>query len=87
MRINTDGKKEFREDLYDDAADVFGENTRVGGIDRACRHAYQDAKAKKQALEWIEKHLAPEQAAELCEILSTREMDMKIETTTSLHTD
>jgi hypothetical protein len=87
MRINTDGKKEFREDLYDDAADVFDENTRVGGIDRACRHAYHDEKAKAEALEWMKKNLAPEQAAQLCEILSTREMTLEIETVSTLRTD
>lgn len=87
MRINTDGGKEFREDLYDDAADVFDESTRVGGIDRACRHAQMDAKAKIKALHWMKANLTPEQADELAEILSTREMKMEIQTETALSTE
>ncbi len=87
MRINTDGKKEFREDLYERAGEIFDESTKVGGIDRACKHAREDIEAKQEALDWIEANLPPEQAHELCEILSTREMRLAIATETVLQTE
>ena len=33
MRIRTDGKFTYREDLVDDIADLLGENTRVGAVE------------------------------------------------------
>ena len=84
MRINTDGQKEYRTDVYERAADVFDENTKVGGIDSACSHARQDAENKAEALEWMAEHLPPEQAAELAEILSTREMQLSLDVETNV---
>ena len=36
MRIRTDGKFAYREELVDDVADLLGENTRVGAVEASC---------------------------------------------------
>lgn len=84
MRINTDGKKQYREGLYEEASEVFNENTKVGGIDAACEHARLDAEAKREALDWMTANLPPAKAQELASILSTRELELEITTETTL---
>lgn len=84
MRINTDGSKAYREELYEEAADLFEEGTKVGGIDAACEHARQDLAAKQEALDWMETHLQPAQARELAEILSTREISLTVDVESEL---
>lgn len=37
MRINTDGSQAYREDLYEEAADLFDEGTKVGGVHTVAR--------------------------------------------------
>ncbi|PSP70772.1 hypothetical protein BRC80_07835 [Halobacteriales archaeon QH_9_66_26] len=36
MRIRTDGKFAYREELVDDVAQQLGENTRVGTVEASC---------------------------------------------------
>lgn len=36
MRIQSDGRYEYRKDLYDETAEKLGENTRSKGLDAAC---------------------------------------------------
>jgi hypothetical protein len=36
MRTQTDGRFAYREDLVDDVADLFDENTRVGAVEASC---------------------------------------------------
>jgi hypothetical protein len=87
MRINTTDDYEYRLDLYDRAADVFQENTRTGGIDRACRHAKKDHRNKEEALDWMVQNLTLSQAKELASILSTREMQLSVDVDTDTYTE
>jgi len=78
MRINTDGKKAWRDDLYERTADVLDESTKTGAIDAACIHAKQDFDAKREAIEYLAGELPPEQLQEVAEILSTDEIDLSV---------
>jgi len=76
MRINTSGKKAYRDDLYERTADVLDENTKTGAIDAACVHTKQDIEAKREALNYLSEKLAPEHLKEIAEILSTDEISL-----------
>ena len=39
MRINTDGRFDYRMGLYDDVGALLGEKTRSGAIDASCEFA------------------------------------------------
>jgi hypothetical protein len=41
MRINTNGEKDYRTDLYERTAERFGVGTKSGGIDAACEFPTQ----------------------------------------------
>lgn len=71
MRINTEGKKAWRTDLYESTQRALDEGTKSGAIDAACRHTKQDLRNKEQLFEWCEQHLTIEETEELLELLST----------------
>lgn len=77
VRINTDGKFEWRKDLYDDVAEALGENTRSGAIDGSCEFTREMV---GQNLPKVMNH--PDMTQELAEILSTNkvQLDYRIET-------
>jgi hypothetical protein len=66
MRIRTDGKFAYREDLVDDVADALSENTRVGAVEASTEFTRQMLPALKQAVEH------PNMTEELAEVLSTK---------------
>lgn len=74
MRI--DGDNEYRKRELERAKDLFDESTRTGAVMAAVEHATRDAKAKQEAMEWIEQQLPPEQAEQLVEILSTPHVEL-----------
>jgi hypothetical protein len=76
MRINTDGKKAWRSDLYEQTADVLGESTKAGAIDSACIHAKQDAEAKTEAIAYLSERLPAAELQEVAELLSTDEIEV-----------
>ena len=71
MRIRTDGKMAYREDLYNQAADVLDEPTRVGGLDSACAWTVQMLPALEEAAEH------PDMTEELAEVLSTSVVEVE----------
>lgn len=71
MRIRTDGKFAYREDLVDDVADLLGENTRVGGIEASAEFTRQMIPALAKAVE--HEDMTPE----LAEVLSTSVVDVE----------
>jgi hypothetical protein len=73
MRIRTDGKFAYREDLVDDAADLLGENTRVGAVEASTEFTRQMLPALERAVE--HEDMTPE----LAEILSTNVVDIEYE--------
>jgi hypothetical protein len=76
MRIRTDGKFAYREELVDDVADLLGENTRVGAVEASCELTQAMLPALVKAVE--HEDMTPE----LAEILSTRvvKLEYKVET-------
>jgi hypothetical protein len=71
MRIRTDGKFAYREELVDDVADRLGENTRVGAVEASCEFTQAMLPALAEAVE--HEDFTPE----LAEILSTRVVDVE----------
>jgi len=86
MRINTSGKKAYRDDLYERAADVLDENTKTGGIDAACIHAQQDIEAKSEVLEYLSERLSPAELEEVADLLSTDEVELSVHVETTVET-
>jgi len=70
MRIRTDGKFAYREELVDDVADRLNENTRVSAVEASAEFT----QAMLPALERAVEH--PDMTEELAEILSTRSVDV-----------
>lgn len=81
MRIRTDGKFVYREDLVDDVADLFDENTRVGAVEASCEFT----QAMLPALERAVEH--PDMTEELAEVLSTRVVEVEYEVETGITID
>jgi len=84
MRINTSGKKAYRDDLYERTAGALDENTKTGGIDAACIHATQDIEAKAEAIGYLSDRLSPGELEEVSEILSTDEVDVSVSVETAV---
>jgi len=81
MRIRTDGDYAHRLDVIKAAMDVLDENTKTAAVLAACEHARQDRRAKQKALSH------PDMTPELAEILSTSELQLTYETTTTIRTE
>ena len=79
MRIRTDGKFAYREDLVDDVAQQLGENTRVGAIESSCEFTQAMLPALAKAVEH------EDMTEELAEILSTRVVDVEYEVSTGVN--
>lgn len=79
MRIRTDGKFAYREDLVDDVADLLDENTRVGAVETSCEFT----QAMLLALDEAAEH--PDMTEELAEILSTRVVEVEYEVSTGVN--
>jgi hypothetical protein len=78
MRIRTDGKFAYREDLVDDVAAALGENTRVGAVEASAEFTQAMLPALAKAVE--HEDMAPE----LAEVLSTRVVDVEYEVPTGV---
>ena len=78
MRIRTDGKFAYREDLVDDVAEQLGENTRVGVVEASCEFTQAMLPALHEAVEH------EDMSEELAEILSTRVVDVEYEISTGV---
>jgi hypothetical protein len=84
MRINTDGKKEWRSDLYERTAETLDENTMTGAIDSACIHANQDLDAKQETIDYLKKRLPPDELKRVAELLSTDKIRLQVDIDTSV---
>lgn len=71
VRINTDGRYQYREDQYDRVAAALGENTRSAALDGACEFTL----AQLRNLERAAEH--PDMTEELAEILSTSKVEVE----------
>ena len=80
MRIRTDGKFAYREELVDDVADLLGENTRVGAVEASAEFTQAMLPALRKAVEH------EDMTEELAEILSTRvvKVEYRVETDVSV---
>ena len=81
MRINTDGNYAWREDLYDDVADLLDEKTRVGGLDAAAELVLEllgkPGSSAPGALQEALDH--PDMTPELAEVLTTDHVRLEFE--------
>lgn len=84
MRINTDGKKEYRTDLYEETARLLGENNKSAAIDQACLHAKQDLRAKEELVEYLVDRLSATELEHVADILSTDAVTIDVELDTSI---
>jgi hypothetical protein len=71
MRINTNGKKEYRTDLYERTAERFGVGTKSGGIDAACEFSTQMLRNLERAADH------DDMTEELAELLSTQHVTVE----------
>lgn len=71
MRINTNGEKDYRTDLYERTAERFDVGTKSGGIDAACEFSTQMLHNLERAVEH------PDMTEDLAEILSTHTVDVE----------
>ena len=78
MRIRSDGKFAYREDLVDDVADALGENTRSGAVDGACEFTQAMLPALAKAVEH------EDMTEELAVILSNHVVDVEYEVSTGV---
>ena len=80
MRIETTGDYAWRTDLYDNAGDALGENTRSGAIDSACEFTTEMLPTLERAVEH------PDMTEELAGVLSTSVVDVeyRVETGVSI---
>jgi hypothetical protein len=65
MIINTNGRKDYRTDLYERTADRFSVGSKSGGIDAACEFSNQMLRNLERAAEH------PDMTEDLAEVLST----------------
>lgn len=89
MRIRTDGNYTWRPDLYDDAAELLNEGTRVGGIDSSCHLVLEllgkPGTSTPGGLERVatllqDDRIPDELALEIAEALSKGPIDVDVET-------
>ena len=81
MRIRTDGKFAYREELVDDVADLLGENTRVGAVEASTEFTRQMLPALERAVD--HEDMTPE----LAEILSTNVVEVEYEVSTDVRVE
>lgn len=81
MRINTNGEKDYRTDLYERTAERFGVGTKSGGIDAACAFSNQMLKNLERAAEH------PDMTEDLAELLSTTNVTVKHRIITGVEID
>jgi hypothetical protein len=81
MRINTNGTKAYRTDLYERTADRFGVGTKSGGIDAACEFSTQMLRNLERAAEH------DDMTEDLAEILSTANVTVEYRIVASIKID
>jgi hypothetical protein len=81
MRINTNGEKKYRTDLYERTAERFGVGTKSGGIDAACQFSNQMLHNLERAAE--HEDMTPE----LADLLSTANVTVEYHVETGLEID
>jgi hypothetical protein len=81
MRINTNGEKDYRTDLYERTAERFGVGTKSGGIDAACEFSTQMLRNLERAAEH------EDMTEELADVLSTPNVTVEYHVETGLEID
>jgi hypothetical protein len=81
MRINTNGEKDYRTDLYEHTAERFGVGTKSGGIDAACEFSTQMLRNLERAAEH------PDMTEDLAELLSTTNVTVEHRVVTGIEID
>lgn len=78
MRINTNGNYEWREDVYDDVADMLDEGTKAGAIDTSVLFTREMLNNLERAMDH------PDMTPELAALLSTSQVELEYEIQTDV---
>ena len=81
MRINTNGEKEYRTELYERTAKRFGVGTKSGGIDAACEFSTQMLRNLERAAEH------DDMTEDLAKVLSTANVTVEHRVVTGVEID
>lgn len=84
MRINTDGAKEYRSQLFERTADELNENTTTGGIEAACLHARNDIEGKQEAIDYLASELPPRKLERVANMLTTDQVPVEVDVSVSV---
>ncbi|WP_049970575.1 DUF7692 domain-containing protein [Haladaptatus cibarius] len=71
MRIKSDGKYEYRKDLYDQAGELLGESTRSKGLDASAEFTRRMMRNLERAAEH------PDMTEDLAKVLSTPQVTLE----------
>lgn len=86
MRIETNGSKKWRDDVYEKAAKELGENTKSGAIDEACLHITSDIENKREAIEYLANELPPAKLKRVADMLSTEQIEIDVDVSVNVET-
>ncbi len=82
VRTDPDAGYAKRYKTLDDAQEALGETSKTKAILAACRHVDADQRGKRRAMEYLAERLPPAELGEVCQRLSTTELqvDVKFDT-------
>jgi len=78
VRTDPDAGYAKRYKTLDDAQEALGETSKTKAILAACRHVDADRRGKRRAMEYLAERLPPAELAEVCQRLSTSELQVGI---------
>ncbi len=78
VRTDPDAGYAKRYKTLDDAQEALGETSKTKAILAACRHVDADRRGKRRAMEYLAERLPPAELAEVCQRLSTADMQLGV---------
>ncbi len=79
VRTDPDAGYAKRYKTLQEAQDALEETSKTKAILAACRHVDADRRGKRRAMEYLAERLPPNELAEVCQRLSTSELQVGIE--------
>jgi len=78
VRTDPDAGYAKRYKTLHDAQHALGETSKTKAILAACRHVDADRRGKRRAMEYLADRLSPEELGEVCNRLSTADLQLSI---------
>ena len=78
VRTDPDAGYAKRYKTLDDAQEALRETSKTKAILAACRHVDADRRGKRRAMEYLAERLPPNELAEVCQRLSTSELQVRL---------